>query len=404
MSLNGAPLEAPVTFGGRALEAVQQYKYLGVEFTQAGSWESMVKSMLAKFATRKAALVRMGAADTKGYSIDTNRRLWRVLVFSAIKYGAEVWQPTKAQFKKLEQAQAQFGRYILGLRQTAQWTAVIAELNWMTVKAQFDQIKLFYFYRLTHLPEEHFARKVFTLRSNHAFQTGVAKILDSNINRAKTSLIRTLVKLMNKYKVEMTKAFEMKEEEWKIYIKSLVMEKDRIRIQKRLDASNYAPIAQQLIRSPFLLSAQATHHHQLSNIVAARVYAKLRTGAHSLEINTLRAVKQLPREERFCLQCKVAVGDENHFCLDCPALAHERALAFHSIEKAISSLQGGVQLWQWFLSKAGERSTQTLALLGMLPVSLTNMKLTETWYIAACRGINLMYQKKLRLNSITPQR
>jgi hypothetical protein len=106
MTLNGAPLEAPVTFGGRALEAVQQYKYLGVEFTQAGSWESMVKSMLAKFATRKAALVRMGAADTKGYSIDTNRRLWRVLVFSAIKYGAEVWQPTKAQFKKLEQAQA----------------------------------------------------------------------------------------------------------------------------------------------------------------------------------------------------------------------------------------------------------------------------------------------------------
>jgi hypothetical protein len=107
----------------------------------------------------------------------------------------------------------------------------------------------------------------------------------------------------------MTKAFEVKEEEWKIYIKGLVMEKDRIRVQKRLDASNYAPIAQQLIRFPFLLSALATHHHQQSNIVEARVYAKLRTGARSLKINTLRAVKHLPREERW-LQCKVAVGDE----------------------------------------------------------------------------------------------
>jgi hypothetical protein len=58
----------------------------------------------------------------------------------------------------------------------------------------------------------------------------------------------------------MTKAFEVKEEEWKIYIKGLVMEKDRIRVKKRLDASNYAPIAQQLIRFPFLLSAQITHH------------------------------------------------------------------------------------------------------------------------------------------------
>jgi hypothetical protein len=64
------------------------------------------------------------------------------------------------------------------------------------------------------------------------------------------------------------------------------------------------------------------------------------------------AVKPLARDKRVDYVKNTSLS---HFCLDYPALSHERALAFHTIESAISSLPGGPQLWQWFNSKAGEK-------------------------------------------------
>jgi hypothetical protein len=86
------------TLGGIAIDQVSKYKYLGVVYQEDGSWQARAK-----------ALAKMQAAY--GYwrpllscsSLPTKVRLLMVqtFIYSAVMYGAEVWDTTKAVKDKM---------------------------------------------------------------------------------------------------------------------------------------------------------------------------------------------------------------------------------------------------------------------------------------------------------------
>jgi hypothetical protein len=103
----------------------------------------------------------------------------------------------------------------------------------------------------------------------------------------------------------------------------------------------------------------------------------------------------IPHEHRYCRQCQDVLGDEFHFCVECPALAPERTGAFNYIRDQISAIKDGRRLWEWFNSLTNYK--KTFALLGKLPET-TSLALLEAWYQAAAKGLNRMYQLKKRLD------
>jgi hypothetical protein len=217
------------------------------------------------------------------------------------------------------------------------------------------------------------------------------------------STVRTIVSLLHKYNASATLAFKSPKWKWRDYISKLVIEHDREVIRERLSQTNFGLIARELYEAGYFAHGSATHHHRLTDVMAARTYAKLRSGAHSLEINALRA-QEVPREQRFCTLCArepfstQELGDETHFLLDCPSLADERKQALLSLQHEITNVKGGKKLWKWY-EDLPTKYEKTLALLGKLPLKSMNAHL-YTWYITAAKGLNKMYQQKLKLSNM----
>ena len=86
-------LPRKITMGGKILEMVDKFKYLGVTLTKDGKSESEIK---IRMATATSALVRLKTIwKINKISIQTKILLYKSLVLSNMMYGCETWTLTE---------------------------------------------------------------------------------------------------------------------------------------------------------------------------------------------------------------------------------------------------------------------------------------------------------------------
>ena len=101
-------------FGGKELSKVEEYKYLGVIVTADGKWKHNIARLLSKG--------RQNLGRLKGFllrqeqvSVAAKWEVWKALVASGLRYGAEVWWLDKLEERKFERLQLESIKCMLGV-------------------------------------------------------------------------------------------------------------------------------------------------------------------------------------------------------------------------------------------------------------------------------------------------
>ena len=129
-----------ITLRGNALEAVEEFSYLGSKVGQTARVDGEVSTRLERTAT-VYQMWRRKVFRSRSVSKKTKAHVFRVTVMSVLLYGSETWAVTQQDLKRLHAFQMKCLRDIIGV---TSWNKrrnedILAEVGEIPVE---DQVKL----------------------------------------------------------------------------------------------------------------------------------------------------------------------------------------------------------------------------------------------------------------------
>ena len=112
-------------WGHESLPVLDSYCYLGIEFSNNGSWDKHIKLLIVRNRQKLGSLCRV----LHNMALDL-----RAVLRPSLEYGCEVRNPNKCQAKTLESIQLRACKYILGCSITTCDEPVRADLGIETLK------------------------------------------------------------------------------------------------------------------------------------------------------------------------------------------------------------------------------------------------------------------------------
>ena len=167
MSINGAKTkimsigagndddQPTITLRGNALEAVEEFSYLGSKVGQTARVDGEVSTQLEKVAT-VYQMWRRKVFRSQSVSKKTKAHVFRVIVMSVLLYGSETWAVTQQDLKRLHAFQMKCLRDIIGV--------TLAEVGEIPVENQVKLRRLQWFGHLQRMPAHRPQRQVLKCR------------------------------------------------------------------------------------------------------------------------------------------------------------------------------------------------------------------------------------------------
>lgn len=324
----GLTLGGEFKYGGRLLEVVSDYVYLGINFKPSGVFTSACYRLMDS-ARRAMFKIR---SFCYGAPISVALSLFDCLVSPIITYGGEIWSPYL--FKKLntdnfksicdkfigETLAIKFYRSILGVNKTTSNDAVRGELGRHPLLLSSVQHSTKYLEDLIKNPRSELLKNILTLSAS----------LDS-------SWVNILQKILTICDIEISANDivdgNLPEQEHNRRISNVVGEKLRLiynhQWRQIINNIKVGPVKGNeklrtycTFKDCFCLEPYLLNH----NFKSRRNLTKLRTSAHKLEIETGRHKKPfISAELRWCKCCNLEVAeDEYHFIMTCPRFTTQR--------------------------------------------------------------------------------
>lgn len=117
------------TCGDMTIPTVDQYKYLGLIFTEHLDFDKMA-NMVASSASRALGLLIAKVKTMGGVPFDTYTKLYDSMVWPIIDYGAAVWGTKNRSC--VEAVHNRAGRFFLGVKKYTPTTAVTGDMGWVS--------------------------------------------------------------------------------------------------------------------------------------------------------------------------------------------------------------------------------------------------------------------------------
>ena len=154
-----------ITLRGNALEAVEEFSYLGSKVGQTARVDGEVSTRLEKAAT-VYQMWRRKVFRSRSVSKKTKAHVFRVMVMSVLLYGSETWAVTQQDLKRLHAFQMKCLRDIIGV---TLWNKrrnedILAEVGEIPVEDQVKLRRLQWFGHLQRMPAHRPQRQVLKCR------------------------------------------------------------------------------------------------------------------------------------------------------------------------------------------------------------------------------------------------
>ena len=319
--------DVTVRINGKKLELVKSYNYLGLLFTNSGSFSSAIKELSIK---ARRAYFAISTVFNENYNMSPRlmMKLFDTLIKPIATYASEIWgafghkdrkniQYLDYLFKNLrspyEQLHLKFCKRTMGVSKRTSNIGCLAELGRFPINYNIICAVCNYYSRLHIFKEGDLLYHALKSQQTRKHNSGVSFTYDKftntllkelNINHnmlltqkksndnAYNSSLKKIAKLIssscqNKYKDFFSKSLnEMKNDDTKLTY--FVQLKTEYMYEKYLNYNRH------------------------------RYISKYRLSDHNLPIERGRYVKpKIPKELRLCTKCKLAMGNEIHVLLEC---------------------------------------------------------------------------------------
>ena len=317
-----------LSLGGKGLETVDRFVYLGMLLDKRGKWKRHVDRRISKAANWDNVARRIIGASG-GCTVEAAAHVRSATAEVGVTYGAEFWAGSLADAAqkhntRVDQHQAKIGRQLLGVRDTTEATGVLVELGWTSVSTRARRARLQLWRRLGHTESRLLRRLEGQVASrdessgaseyNWWFWTNIEVRWLAGATGMSTAALREMAKLDFKRTV----ARALWQQEWWARVGVMRASPRLRRLGAALSARREADANAHARRSRWEAAAYLRHVGDKSKV---RLLAMCRIGTLPVEEETGRWCG-VPREERACQMCGASQGNVCHFLDECAHLHH----------------------------------------------------------------------------------
>ena len=357
----GSPSTFVWSYNGTSLEQVLSYRYLGIIFSNTGSFATAVKT-LCQSALKVINRIETMSREQGGFSPDVMCSLFSALVQPILEYGCEIWGVTYHQI--IEKVLLKFCKGMLGLPPNASTIAVYGETG------TFPQWLRIYYRVIKYYVRIHVSSPPLVFEALTVLKTLPTKKRNWNTSVSQTIMKYTNTQSINASQISMT---DIKKNLQDSYIATWREQLwNDIRQSGRNKLRTY-----RLFKTVFAWEFYLSRITKRSHMIAM---ARFRTSCHSLAIETGRyTIPPTPPEHRLCTYCTSGkIDDELHFITECCHLDNYRrslyntAMQYNTEFNSLSNMRKMCYLFE-------TNNTPTIRKLG--------------WYIFSC----FEFRKSVRL-------
>ena len=288
----------------KELEIVKSYKYLGVLFSQSGSFLN-AKLHIVKQA-KKAMFLLYTRINNLDIPIDLQLKLFDNTVLPILTYGSEVWGYENLDI--IERVHNEFLRKITRSKKGTPLYMLMAELGRYPLRITINARMIGFWYRLIHGKNTKLSLMLYQcLRHSRARSQWLTYIENIFVTIGRPDIW------------EFQQTFNMSS--FTSYVKTILfdqyLQKWRGNSDQSSKAFTYFSFKSEYAIEKYFISLPRTHYLNLF---------KFRTGKHKLPVEVGRW-DDSPLDDRKCSLCTLdEVGDEYHYLLQCPYFKTQRQL------------------------------------------------------------------------------
>jgi len=304
-------------FQGQELEQVDSFVYLGMHFHATKPF-SCAGTVRAEAAERALFAMRSRCTELGLHDPVVLMQLFDALVLPVLLYGVEVWgaQDSSKGMQDCEKLHAAFLRRLLGVRTGTTGDVVLAEVGRFPLRATVAKLLGNFWNRLVTMEDTRLVKAAFECSLELAQQ---------QTSSQRSSGQATWTWQVASFLCALGADCDVGNPR-QVNVESLIAAAQEAQIASLLNGGVKAQEYLKIVGVPSSASytAPAAYLQIVQRWPERKRLAQLRTGAHSLAVETGRW-RGLPREERVCQRCgSGAVDDVRHMVFDCDQLMDER--------------------------------------------------------------------------------